>query len=62
MKNSKGTLYTDISSTQLVYMANALDKALRNNGLSDDEKAEKSDKLAAARAILDYREAHGIPG
>jgi len=55
MKNSKGTLYTDISSTQLVYMANALDKALRNNGLSDDEKAEKSDKLAAARAMLDFR-------
>ena len=55
MVNSKRTKYIDIPTEQLAHMANALDKALRNNGISDDEKAEKSDKLAAARAILDFR-------
>ena len=55
MTDSDGVKYIDIPTDKLSFKANALLKSLKDNHLTDDEKSKKSDKLAAARAILALR-------
>ena len=55
MTNDKGILYTDLTSDQLGYMANAMMKKLKENGLPEDEKSRLGAKLESAKAIIAVR-------
>ena len=55
MTDSDGVKYIDLPTDKLSFKANALLKSLKDNHLTDEEKSKKSDKLAAARAILALR-------
>ena len=55
MTDSDGVKYIYLPTDKLSFKANSLIKSLKENHLSDEEKSQKSDKLAAVRAILALR-------
>lgn len=55
MTNRDGVRYIDLDTGKLANMANAMTKRLKENHLPDDEAAALSDKLAAAKMILEAR-------
>ena len=52
VKNSEGTPYGEIPTDKLAHMANALTKALKDNGLEPADRDEKQYKRDAIAVIL----------
>ena len=55
--NSKGELLIDFTTDKLAFMANALMKSLKDNGLSPIEKESKRNELKAIESIIADRNA-----
>ena len=55
--NSKGELLIDFTTDKLAFMANALMKSLKDNGLSPMEKESKRNELKAIETIIADRNA-----
>jgi ssDNA-binding Zn-finger/Zn-ribbon topoisomerase 1 len=53
--NSEGVLYTDLDTSKLSFMGNALKKSIAKNHLAPEDKNEKTRKLAVIDAILAKR-------
>ena len=53
--NSKGELLIDFTTDKLAFMANALMKSLKDNGLSPIEKESKRNELKAIESIISDR-------
>jgi len=53
--SSDGTRYGDLPTDKLAYMANAIQKAMKKNGMSHEKHEEHQMKLDAIRVILENR-------
>lgn len=54
--SSDGTRYGDLPTDKLAYMANAIQKAMKKNGMSHEKHEEHQMKLDAIRVILSSRD------
>jgi len=56
IKNSEGVNYGDIDTETLSHMANAIQKAIKKNGMSHEKHEEHQLKLDAIKVILESRQ------
>jgi hypothetical protein len=59
IQSSDGKLYGDIESEKLSYMANAIAKTIKDNGLAPEQLAERQLKLDGIKTILSWRNTTG---